>query len=840
MAHRSLLSWLWLVPALAGAQGFRVEPGQLVVGPSHWASWQFPQGTLEIGDVGVRPAHIQSTGNAVPQAVILAAGSNPAAAPHILDGDPATYWEPDLKGSPESWWVQIDLGRTVSATRISLRFAEEGRGDPFYQFNVLTSNGTPAFSGAKSLAFNRIGRTEQPNTAQRLFSFPLNPLRPADQGFTGDPIRFVLIQVTDSRGDRAEELPRERYEALAVEQQGAIEYYRREASGRERLVDREQYQALAEESRGSVKYYRRELPRLTDIEVLTAGDNLALSILQRGGKLEGFGSLGSEVLIADGDFTTVWATPSAYADPTQEPDRNLFIDLGAMFWLNRLQFMYVVTPASGPFPNYVMKVSDGSRAPDGSLVWTPVAAQGVGAFNVIGAAAAPDQEIREYQAILFPLTKVRFFKLDYQVQVYFGCAGLGCSATMREVQFYGEGFLPEVILSSPVIELGARPRTLATIEWDAQIPEGTQLQVRTRTGNQLEQKIRYFNKSGGEVTEAQYRKLLSFQRGDSLVTFVTGADWSNWSQFYEGPGARITSPSPRRFLMIQAALRSDRPEQSVLLRGLKVKLEDPLASALVGEIAPERIATTGKEQPLTLYLRPSFQPGDPGFDQLLLTAPRGTSMSLLELRIGAEEAHRDGIARRLGPEELRLIPTAPDSVWIVLPETIARDQLLALRFSAVLFSASNVFEVAAGSGSGAATTWQRVDAGEATVLGDGSGLNVLAPFAERILRGVQVRPNPFTPNQDGLNEVQTFAFSVFKISGEKTLFLEIYDLSGRRMRRLEQTLANPVGEQRLEWDGRDAEGHLVAPGLYLGRFGLDADAAGRAGTTATRVVGVVY
>jgi hypothetical protein len=728
----------------------------------------------------------------------------------------------------------------VNATSVALRFAQENQGDPFYQFSVLTSNGSAAFSGSKAMAFNRIGRTEQPNTAQRLFSFSLNPLRPADQGFVGDPIRFVLIQMTDSRRDRAEQLSPEGYAALPPAAQGAVDYYRREASGRERLVDRDQYQSLAEDARGAVIHYRREQPRLTGVEVRTAGDNLAIGILQRGGKLEGFGGLGSEVLLVDGDYATAFATPSAYAEPTQEPNRHLFIDLGAQFSLDRIQLMYVVTPASGPFPNYIMKVSDGSRAPDGSLAWTPVAAQGAGAFNTIGAAVAADQEIREYQAILFPLTKARYFQLDYQVQVYFGCAGLGCSATIREVQFYGQGFLPEVVLNSEVIDLGGRPRTLSSIDWDADLPEGTQLQVRTRTGNLLEQKIHYFNKSGGEVTEAQYRKLLSFQRGDSLVTFVQGSDWSPWSRFYENPGDPVASPSPRRYMMIQAALLTSQPQEAVQLRRLRVKLEAPLASELVGELSPGRIQDTGKAQPFTLYVRPSLQSGDPGFDRLLVSGPPGTPLALQDLQIGTEEALRDGTARQLGQGQFTQVHTSPDSLWLVLPQALGPGELLALRFSAVLYSASNVFGIAAGLGEGAGAVWQQVEAGEATSLGEGHDLNVLAPFAERIIREARVYPNPFTPNQDGVNEVQTCEFSVFKISGVKPLFLEIHDLGGRQLRRVEQLPSSPVGVQRLEWDGRNQAGALVPPGLYLCRFGLEVDDESRQGTTLTRVVSVVY
>lgn len=835
-----------LLPALVWAQGYRVDTGFLTIEPQHWSRWSFPQGTAVVDADGVGPAFVQPSGDAVAHAAILAAGSDPAGAAALLDGDAGTWWEPDIAGPEESWWVQIDLGRTVNATQITLDFAAEGQGDPFYQFSVLTSNGSPAFSGSKALAFSRVGRTDSPNTSQRRFTFSLGPLKPADPGFVGDPIRYVLIQMTASRGYRAEELSAAAFASLPRPEQGAVDHYRREASGTERLVDEDQYQALAEEAKGPIRRYRRERPRLAGVAVSTAGDNLALGILERGGRLEGFGSLGSEPLMADGDYTTSWATPSAYGEATQEPNRRLFIDLGAVFPLERIQVMYVVTQASGPFPDYVMNVSDGARAPDGTLSWTPVAAQGTSAINTSlresyasGRANATGQEVSEYQAFPFPLSRVRYFQLDYQVQVYYGCAGVGCSATIREVQFYGRGFLPELVLNSEIIELGSRPRTLTTADWEADIPEGTQLRVRTRTGNQLDREVHYFTKAGAEVSEAQYRKLLSFQRGDSLVSFVPGSDWSPWSQFLPNSGDPVTSPSPRRYLMIQAGLFSDHPEKAVKLRRLRVRLEAPLASELVGELSPGRLEQTGEEQPLTLYLRPTLEPGDPSFDRLLVTAPGGTPLALQDLRIGAEEDLRQGTIGRPA-DGWSVVPTGPDSLWVILPRPVAAGELVALRFSARLYSASNVFAVAAGLGDGAAAVWQPAAAGEASSLGGGSSLNVLAPFAESIVRNARVFPNPFTPNQDGVNEVQTFEFAVFKVNGGKPLFLEVYNLAGRRLRRVEEPTANPVGVHRLRWDGKDQEDHLVPPGLYLCRFGLEVDDQSRTGTTLTRVVSVVY
>lgn len=820
------------------AQGYRLEANRLAVDPDDWRDWSAAPGTAQFDANGVLPALIAGANQAVVGISVLAAGTDAGRAVNATDGDISTFWEPDVDEPKANWWLELDLGRMVNATRIILHFADEGDGDPFYQFNVLVSEGTTAFAGSKAVSYTRVGRSELPNTTRRRFDFDLTPRRPADGDFVGDPIRFVMLQLTDSRGGRAEEITASAWDGLDAGRQGAVDYYRREVAGSLRLIDADQYESLAPERQGPIRFYRRELPRLTEIEVLTAGQNLGLSILDREGALNGFGDLGSEQLVVDGDFNTAWATPSAYANPVENPERSLIVDLGASFWLERLHLLYNVTQASGPFPNYVMRVSDGARAPDGSLVWTPISARGVGDFNTIGNVIGPDEVITEFQSIVFPPTRTRFFRLDYLVQVFSGCAGLGCSASVREIQFYGGGYLPEVRLESPLIELGNRPLTLDNITWEADVPDGTELDIRTRSGNDLSRLVRFFTTTGTEVTETQYRALLSFQRGDSLVTVIPGDDWSNWSQRYEETGDVVASPSPRQYLQLEATLRSEDPRLAARLQRLAVTLQSPLAAQLVAEMSPLRIEDTGTDALFTLYVRPEFEGSDPGFQQLLIDGPPGARLALVDVVAGTEEQLSDGTTTGL---DVSLRSTQADSLWLQLPTNFRTNgELLAVQFNARLFGAGNPFAVAAGRDKGGIVRWQQVDGGEASVLGEGRGLNVLAPFAESLVRQVEVRPRVFSPNGDGINDEVTFLFSVFKIAVEKSMFVELYDLSGRRVQRLTSPAGVPVGEQSLTWDGRGDNGDLVPPGLYLARFGLDVDATDDRGATVTRMVAVTY
>ena len=413
----------------------------------------------------------------------------------------------------------------------------------------------------------------------------------------------------------------------------------------------------------------------------------------------------------------------------------------------------------------------------------------------------------------FPLTKARYFRMNYTL------VEQSARPAIREIQLYGRGFLPEVSLASEPIELGRTPRILAAMHWTADAPPGTQVRVRTRSGNQLDQHIRYFTSTGQEVNEAKYRKLLSFQRGDSTVTIIPGPDWNPWSLPNSVPGAPITSPSPRRYVMIEATLRSDDPDAAALLHSLRLALDAPLANQIRGEIAPNKTLQRGQPQTFTLLLQPAFQDGNRGFDQVLVELPPGAEVNLIDGAVGAEQ---------YGREQLERLPTGADSLWVRLPAPVVPGQdSVSLLFSGALYLVSNAFAVQVGLG----PVWQRVDAGR--------GLTVFTPFTKAVLGAVTASSNPFTPNGDGINDVVELAFPVFQVQGAKALVLEVYGLDGERVQRIEQVAATAAGHQRLTWDGRDHTGRLLPPGLYLCRVGVEVDAEGEQ-TMSTELVASVY
>ena len=156
-----VISLFW-VAWISAQEGYELRPRSVVVeGIEAWNAWDTPPGVREIDSTGtVRPRFLRSANNAVRNAGqffrveaeedtiyggIGAAGSNLLAAPYVIDGDLKTFWEPNREDDVNSWYVEIDLGRTIIAQRIVVRFAPEGEGDPFLKFRVMISDGREAF-----------------------------------------------------------------------------------------------------------------------------------------------------------------------------------------------------------------------------------------------------------------------------------------------------------------------------------------------------------------------------------------------------------------------------------------------------------------------------------------------------------------------------------------------------------------------------------------------------------------------------------------------------------------------------------------------------------------------
>ena len=854
MMTRSLIL-AFLIAGTAFAQsGYRIAADQVVVDRrAHWQSWNFPPGVLDLGSDGtVQPRSLRRDINAVgdivanlrarppdglkkePEDIVLAdailggARSNVAGVENLFDGDMTTYWEPDPPTEAldlgTQWWFIVDLGRLVMAKKLVLKFVDEELGDPFLQFDLLASQGNIPKGNQRSPTpeFTTILRTLKPNKEQRVFELVTN----SESTFAGAGMRFLQIIITGSDFDRGREVGLAQYEALPASDQGAIEFYKRQADGSETVVSPEIYELLAAAQQGPIRYFQRERPRLAELEVWAEGDEILTGTLARGGYGTATQTAAINNLIDGQIESKVQFLYSFGRGSFKDPEGIVFFDLGAFYWIDAFRMAY----GGSPFKDYRLDFSDGSLEADGSLKWTTGGTRQTSSPTAVGSKWESETNLRfgVYEGNDFERIKARFFRLVWE-QVESATARGGATGQPSEIQLYGQGYHPEVTLTSNLIRLGGS-RNLLAIEWDADTPPGTSVVLQTRTGNELDEVLRYFKKDGTEVTEAEYNKLLSIFRGDTIGEEVAGGDWSDWSAPYEdASGSPITSPSPRAYLEVRAVLRSDTPDYSATLRSIRLNFTNPVAQGLSGEVTPFAVEQLGQPQRFSLYVRPQFAAGDPGFDQLLVVAPSDMRLAFEGVYGGPAAALATEVGADWALEGAEVVPTAGDSLQVAFSAISPSSgvEVVRLDFSTALFSTGAVLQASLQHSIEGEGGWQRVDPGEAVAEVVSNTTTLVGKVASGpLVQAVSVVPAVFTPNGDGINDEASFRFTVVKVGDDSPVEVHIYDLQGRLIRRLVEQRALSTGSYGIAWDGRDEQSEVAPPGVYLARLRVDTDTEG--------------
>ncbi|MBT6149982.1 MAG: hypothetical protein HOH74_31370, partial [Gemmatimonadetes bacterium] len=526
--------------------GYTIVDNQIRVETrQHWRSWKVAVGAATITPDGtVSPRFFRRQVNAAldateygtdPQGGAVA-GSNPETAALIIDGDLSTSWGPELDDPAQNWWIQVRLGRVVVVDSVVLHFVDAAQGEPFLQFDVMGWRRPPpqapsknTITGTNISALWVIYRTDRPNRDERRISFVPRTTDQTNDSFSGDPLDAVHILLTDSELDRFREVAPVTYENLSREARGTIDYYRLSSSGRQTLTSADAYANLPTARQGAIRYYSRERPRLAEVEIWTAGDNLNLGLVSRGAITTVQTERADQpqdvsTTVTDGDFSTGPSSPVFRSEYI-----TFFEDLGTLFWIDKLDFL-THNLNTAPF-EFNIEVSDGSLAPDGSILWSLVASDKVHA---------------RFRSFDINPTRVRYLRIRSRMR------SANSTLSLLEAMLYGEGYAAVAHLTSDVIDLGGR-KGLVTIEWEADTPEGTRMEISTRTGNVLAEEKIFHDSDGKVVTEDRYRRRLpEVKKGEVTANFIPGEDFSDWSVPYTESGEEIRSPRTRRYLQIQA------------------------------------------------------------------------------------------------------------------------------------------------------------------------------------------------------------------------------------------------------------------------------------------------
>ena len=373
------------------------------------------------------------------------------------------------------------------------------------------------------------------------------------------------------------------------------------------------------------------------------------------------------------------------------------------------------------------------------------------------------------------------------------------------------------MLASPLIDLGGDKQVHA-IRWRADAPAGTRVEVRSRTGNDLQMDITYHDKNGRVVTERKYNKLIPSFKGRIDTALSPGANWSPWSKLYLQSGEPFASPSPRQYAELDIALVSEQPDVGAALDWLEIEFGDPVAQEVVGEIFPVEVQP-GERTEFAYYIRPQRVAGR-GFDHLEVES--SAPIEFVEVLVEGEVVEATGTPTEGG-------------LAIALAAPVKSRQLVELRFAGTVFVDATRFDAFIAQGPADALLRQRVDVGDAYAEVASSTNAVRLPVGARLLANVAMGPLALTPNGDGVNDALRVEFDLVNVLAARWIGLRIFDLAGRLVWVREEE--GEAGGRAWVWDGRGSWGAQVTPGLYVAELRVEGD---EESYSRRRVVAVAY
>ena len=407
---------------------------------------------------------------------------------------------------------------------------------------------------------------------------------------------------------------------------------------------------------------------------------------------------------------------------------------------------------------------------------------------------------------------------------------------IAEYEVYGEGYVEQTSLVTQILDFG-QPVSWGKMRWVGERPEGTRVEIRTRTGKTANPNLYFAENRNGDLEQislAEYNKIDVSGRRPPVHDLD---NWSFWSPPYDfeaglrdetvsagawRDGTPFLSPGPSRYVQIEIKLFATFTTAPVLEQLTIQMAEAASAQEVVGEIWPIEVVSLGPTT-FTYVVSPVFQPGDVGFDRLEILTPGRVH------RVRSVVINEDVIDLDLTPPEIR-----DDRLVVSFPLLAGEEdsfKLIQVVFDATVLRFGTEFLGWVYNSADPDGVRQRVTPGNATFRYSGDVLAVKIPLGGALLRQVEALPRVFTPNGDGANETVSIAYKLREVTEARPVSLRIFDLAGVQVHGPPAVQATS-GVFQFEWNGRDGAGDLVPPGIYLYELSLDAG-------TRERVVGVL-
>jgi len=387
-----------------------------------------------------------------------------------------------------------------------------------------------------------------------------------------------------------------------------------------------------------------------------------------------------------------------------------------------------------------------------------------------------------------------------------------------QLEIRGEGYVRRSSFTSAVIDLEDLVN-FGRVYWSAVDDPGAQALIQTRFGDDGTPLVYHRVEEGGVeyplagstdgASLRLYEALPAQQRGS--VTTDT-QNWSSWSWPYPGSGHELARTGPSRFFQFRIVLETTLTESRSRIDSIAFEFSRPTMARKVGaEIQPREEVELGEEQEFTYVIQPEITAADIGYDIVELDMPSWARLHSVQL--GGRDLTAASYEARTEKNllSLRLLDPAD--------RITASDDVLTLRFTSSMLIYGSVF------GGRVLASWDEDLLPQPIEEQDVGDLEVFAAEASlgAVLRAPAAQPPVFTPNGDGVNDRTSITFRIAQMVGQAPLRVLIYDLSGRPVATVFDRPAES-DSYALPWDGRDASGDLVPPGLYLYGILLDGDA----------------
>ena len=317
----------------------------------------------------------------------------------------------------------------------------------------------------------------------------------------------------------------------------------------------------------------------------------------------------------------------------------------------------------------------------------------------------------------------------------------------------------------------------------------------------------------------------------------------------EESGILLPLPGQTRYLQFRIFFDSLQ-HSAVLFDYLEFEYDVPVVGQGVrGEVFPPQ-ALLGEETTFRYFLKPFFDANDQkGFNRIEIAVP-SSDTRIQTLKVDDQPWLEIPMAATTGVEPQRLPPEpggldslgqfaqtivldsdgSSSKLLVKLPSLDAADfppgqeRNIEIIFTSTLFNGSWQFTSAVWNDAeeGGQVIPQPTEPGDASPELSTDAFTVVAESLGGLINRPLVAPNPFTPNGDGINDEALITVELFLVSEPIDLTVDLYDLSGRRVRNLGRG-RHGAGVVELRWDGRDDRGWMLPPGIYLYHITADAD-----------------